>query len=321
MINDKLGERLMEAYENMNYIKHLVEELYSMKPTHIEKVGGGFYANVFLVQIPQEPFKLIVKIYKTALVNEREKKQLEELRGVGSTKIPRIYFCYSETTEIPINALIMEYINGVDAGSVLYPSERDREIIADQITDILISFHETVNEKGFGELEASTYYENWNEYYKGLVDQIIIKAEIMRDNIRLSKEVYEIMKYAYLCFDKIFSVPVKKASLIHGDYNMWNIMIDRSSVTVVAVIDPYNCCWADSEFDLYQLNNSYGKEYGLLESYKKKKSLSEDFELKSSFYELFAEVMHYYDSGTPIIEVLINRQADALRSQLQKNNI
>ena len=95
-------------------------------------------------------------------------------------------------------------------------------------------------------------------------------------------------------------------------------MIDENKVSVVAVIDPYNSCWADAEFDLYQLNFSYGKEYGLLDAYKRRMGLSANFEMKCCFYELFTEVMHYYDSNTQINEELLSKQATALSFQLQK---
>jgi len=212
----------------------------------------------------------------------------------------------------------MEYIDGVNAGSVLYSSKKDRDSITRQIIDILISFHQTENEKGFGELNSDTYNKSWNAFYKIQVDSILKKASDMHNNHQLSHDIYYIMKSAAVSFDEIFSVPVEKASLIHGDYNMWNIMIDENKVSVVAVIDPYNSCWADAEFDLYQLNFSYGKEYGLLDAYKRRMGLSANFEMKCCFYELFTEVMHYYDSNTQINEELLSKQATALSFQLQK---
>ena len=91
-------------------------------------------------------------------------------------------------------------------------------------------------------------------------------------------------------------MPIERASLIHGDYNTWNILLDKEKTCVTAFLDPFGCCWADSEFDLYQLDNANGKEFGLLQCYAKKKKLSSNFYEKRCFYELFTEINHYYDS-------------------------
>lgn len=93
-------------------------------------------------------------------------------------------------------------------------------------------------------------------------------------------------------------------------------MLDEKRSRAVAVIDPFHCCWADSEFDLYQLDNANGKEYGLLKRYSGKMPLSENFEAKRRFYELYTEVNHYYDSRVEVnlkaMEKLAMRLAELL---------
>ena len=84
---------------------------------------------------------------------------------------------------------------------------------------------------------------------------------------------------------------------VHGQARLLlNVMLDRGRSRAVAVIDPFHCCWADSEFDLYQLDNANGKGYGLLERYGEKMPLSDNFEAKRRFYELYTEVAHYHDA-------------------------
>lgn len=124
------------------------------------------------------------------------------------------------------------------------------------------------------------------------------------------------MHTAVAQFDTVFSQPIRQASLIHGDYNMWNVLVDKKACAVTAVIDPCNCMWADSEMDLYQLNNANGKYLGLLEAYAKKRPLSENFNAKCAFYELFTEIEHYYHSGHPIDEMRVQKQATALKKYL-----
>jgi len=89
----------------------------------------------------------------------------------------------------------------------------------------------------------------------------------------------------------------------------------------VAVIDPYNCCYGDSEFDLYQLNNANGKAFGLLEKYKNKQRVSENFELKMAFYELITEIMHYYDSDVIPNQELVDSQAMRLKAAMDMYKI
>lgn len=84
----------------------------------------------------------------------------------------------------------------------------------------------------------------------------------------------------------------------------------------MASIAPCGCMWADSEYDLYQLNNANGKHIKLFEPYANKKPLSENCCQKMDFYELFTENEHYYNSGYPVIQKLIKKQADDLNEYL-----
>lgn len=106
--------------------------------------------------------------------------------------------------------------------------------------------------------------------------------------------------------------------MIQGDYNMWNVMLDKDQSAAAAVIDPFNFCWADSELDLYQLNNANGKYFGLLENYRSKIPLSKNFEVKNSFYELFTEIMHFYDANVDVSHSNIKDEANQLRIQMKK---
>ncbi len=113
---------------------------------------------------------------------------------------------------------------------------------------------------------------------------------------RYQTEPYVLFERSLERFDSIFCQSVTEASLIHGDYNTWNIILDETKSCALAVIDPFNCCWADREFDLYQLDNANGKAYGLLKRYSEKVPLSGNFEAKRRFYELYTEVNHYHDA-------------------------
>lgn len=44
---------------------------------------------------------------------------------------------------------------------------------------------------------------------------------------RVSSYVMEVADKSFQVFDKIFGEPIKKSSLIHSDYNLWNIIVDE----------------------------------------------------------------------------------------------
>ena len=54
----------------------------------------------------------------------------------------------------------------------------------------------------------------------------------------------------------------------------------------------------------------------MFEPYANKKPLSENCCQKMDFYELFTENEHYYNSGYPVIQKLIKKQADDLNEYL-----
>jgi len=211
----------------------------------------------------------------------------------------------------------MEYIEGQNAGKLKEIPEQAKSRIAEGIVDNLIALHRTIHPEGFGELDATNFVHDWRIYYKQRVDDIIYKAEVLFEKGRITKDCITIAREAYYKFDKIFYLPITRASLIHGDYNTWNIILNNEATEAVALIDPYNCCYGDSEFDLYQLNNANGKEFGLLEKYKEKQPVSENFELKMAFYELFTEIMHYYDSNVIPDKELVDTQAFKLKTVLE----
>jgi fructosamine-3-kinase len=289
----------MEKEEMQQIISDIINKYYGVYPLKTISLGGGSYARVFLSEINEEPFKIVVKIHLFPEKAKQEADQLNILAKHSLVKMPRVYYVHNKDDFVSKDVLLMEYIpnsiNAADADEKLI--ENKRMNIANEIIDNLIVFHKTINNDGFGEIGSEHYAADWNEYYKRRVEIIMNKAEIMYANGRLNEAIFKVMDKAFKYYEKIFYLPVKTARLVHGDYNTWNILLDNKTHHVQAIIDPCNCCWADSEIDLYQLNNANGKYYGLFEVYKEKFSLSENYRIKISFYELFIEVMHHYDTN------------------------
>lgn len=68
----------------------------------------------------------------------------------------------------------------------------------------------------------------------------------MNKEKKLSDGTLNVMEKAFTQYDFIFSEPVTKASLIHGDLNIMNIMTD-ANLKNICVIDPLESKWADKE--------------------------------------------------------------------------
>lgn len=296
-------------------IAQLIDKYYNTPVIKTTPLGGGFYGHVFLAEIGVFPYKVVVKLYLFPGIALKEALQIKTLSGYALVKMPDIYYTDTEAAD-GNDAVIMEYINGINAGNVRsFPTDSIKQI-SDEIISNLLSYHSAVNPEGFGQLNSDKHFSDWRDYYYPISENILSKAELLSRSGKLSPQVTEIMAKAVKMFDRVFYLPITAARLIHGDYNTWNIMLTEDLSHVKAVIDPFNCCWADSEFDLYQLDNANGKSLDLLTLYTQKHGLSENFLIKRKFYELFTELNHYYDANVAIGRSDISKQARALDQSL-----
>lgn len=301
--------------------KDIIKKYYSTEAKTITALGGGFYGRVFLVELEKSPYKVVLKVYLFNGLADKEKQQLEILSKYAIIRMPKVYFTHYHDISLPNDVLAMEYLEGVNAGMQEQINEEYLDYIGDKMVDNLIAYHSVENKEGFGEIGADAFAKDWREYYKVKVDDIYERATKMFHSGKLNETIYEVIDKAYKSYDKIFYLPITKACLIHGDYNTWNIMLNKELTDVAAIIDPFNCCWADPEIDLYQLSNANGSYFSLIERYKKKRKLSENFELKNSFYELFTEIMHFYDAQIDIAKSNILSETMHLKEQMLLNCI
>ncbi len=287
-------------------------------PQKITSLGGGWYGRVFLAEMMDEPTKVIVKIHLVPNLAEKEACQLKVLAAHATLKMPEVFFVHKAAPDIPRDAILMEYIPGFNAGNsnLLEIEEKNRAAITQQIVDNLLSYHKIINPDGFGEIGANSFEPDWEKWYKPKADGAFIKAESFFARGKIGEDIFSVIRKAHDLYDNIFYLPVKQARLIHGDYNTWNILLDESLTHVSGVIDPLNCCYADSEMDLYQLNHANGKEFKLLEIYASKFPLSENFPLKTSFYELFDHVTGFYGANVEIDYPFMTALAKKLEQQM-----
>lgn len=298
-------------------IKQLVEKYFGATCINIKALGGGFYGRVFLVNIDKEPFKVVIKLYLFPYMAKKEALQIRTLATYAKVKMPNIYFV-DISEDGKYDAVAMNFINGVNAGDLKNISQATINQLSNEIIDNLIAYHNVVNSAGFGPLDSKIFLPDWRQYYKPIAISILQKAEKLLHENKLNITAFEAMEKAVIMFDKVFYLPITQARLIHGDYNTWNVMLTEDLQHVEAVIDPFNCCWADSEFDLYQLDNANGKDFNLFTIYSTKVKLSENFKIKKEFYELFTELNHFYDAGIEIEKSNILFQATTLSNSLMK---
>ena len=293
-------------------ISNAILSLYNTTPKNIKALGGGFYGRAFLVTIECPPYLLVAKLFLFSGIASKEATQIKELSKHATLKMPEIYhICPAADYGYPYDIIFMEYLEGASAAYVDVKYLQNKTDICNDIIRNLISYHSATNTKGFGELDALKYYPTWQEYYYPIACGIFSKATVLFDKGQLTHDILSVFEKALNNFVQIFYVTIKQPSLIHGDYNTWNIMLTSDCSQAYAAIDPFNCCWGDNEFDLYQLDNANGKEYGLLKRYAEIVPLSENFLQKRCFYELFTEVSHYHDAGMPVniraVEILAKK--------------
>lgn len=302
-------------------VSKVIKRYFYTEALKIDSLGGGFYGRVFLATLNAAPFKVVVKIYLKDGLGLKESLQLKLLAQHALMPMPKVYEVHLADEVIGRDVLLMEYMTGVNAGLQDQVNEDCLDAIGDRIVDNLIALHTTTNPNGFGELDGNHSYKDWRLFYKPKVKHIYKSATNLHAKGQLDDQTYGIVWKAYEKFDDIFYLPITRSSLIHGDYNTWNILLNQARSEAVGVIDPFGSCWADSEYDLYQLDNANGKYYGLLERYKQKLSVSENFDLKNCFYELFTEIMHYHDAHVSIDQSDIPATALRLARLMEENDI
>jgi aminoglycoside phosphotransferase (APT) family kinase protein len=275
------------------YISRLIDSYFHCDVSGWRKAGQGFYGAVYLVDIPKGPRKVILKCYKHRGRNRREAEQLDLLRKYSLLKIPDVFHVHNYNEEIPFEILIMEYIGGINASGL--PSDHPhRDSFVEEMVDNLIHLHSISNEKGFG--FDGMMYPDWTSCWRDRVGKMhqILHADF--SNV-VCPYAMEAADRSFEAFDQIFSEPIARSSLIHSDYNLWNILVDERTAKITAVIDPIDAGWADSELDLFHLQNAEGDRFGLLDHYRSHAQLSRLFPVKNAFYWFWDDIKHLENMG------------------------
>ena len=286
--------------EACGYAKTVLEQTRTCSVTGIRFIGGGSFGFVFEAQSDTAPSPVILKGYRAADLCEREAAELRLLARDSAVKIPTVYFTFTATKALPMDFLCMEKVPGTncftDFGKLLQPKKR-KAAFAAAVTAAARHWHTQTNDQ-FGRI-GNAVYNTWLDFYKPFAFEILEEARRMAASGRLEKRALKAMERGWTAFDVIFSEPVERACLIHGDLNVMNVMSDKK-LNVTAIIDPLESKWADPEYELFQMRNLTGNFFGLYETYKRNYPVSKNCDVKTAFYALYHEVYTYIVTGERI---------------------
>ena len=299
--------------EGAEFASNLVRELTGEK-NKAKYLGGGSFGRAFRVQTSDGDF--VVKIMLASGMAEKETHDLKLLGSRCPIRFPEVLYTSFADGNSGFDAYVMDTIPGKNALfsiPLFLASKSKRLAFADEVTEALHEIHKFTNPK-FGDT-LNPHSDTWTEYYRPFAEAVLQHAEEAEKRRELRGEIVCTLRRAMDKFDFIFSEPVTEASLIHGDLNVANIMVDGKKIT--GFIDPLNSMFADREYDLFQFDNLTGKRFSLCSRYVEKYSSSEKFVFKKAFYALYNEVYCFIRSGA-LIPLIMNPLVENMLALLNK---
>lgn len=297
------------------FIKSTVEKQLNTNVENISKIGNGASGSVYRVNLSVKPYTVAVKVSEHPELMLQEFKMLSFLKEKTESKIPEVYF-FDGTDSVGV--IGMEYIDGISGTDKSLKYRFNKKHLAENIVDNLLLIQQAHNDK-FGPYDNAVY-GTWKEYYKIFADEIYAFSKKMYEKSKLDKIVMEAVELSYNNFDKIFCDEICVPTLIHGDYWMPNFIIDKKSMELLSVVDPFNVMWADPEYELFAMTVGYGKRLHLYEIYKSKVNVSKHCDMKLELYALYSELLWYKKLGS-ITHSYLKMRSKRLLKQMKKNNI
>lgn len=269
-------------------IRTILSAIFDTPVISFSYLGEGFYARVYRVTVGTRPETHAVKLYRAGGLARSEAVTLDLMARAG-LPVPQVRRVVERDG---LHALILQDMPGVNLASVSQLNTHARAEIGEQIVAALLNQHALTHE-GYGDVDGEEFYPVWHEYYYRKCGAMMESLDCAHTLQRLDHDFFRTVATAYAQFDRIFTQEPAAPSLIHGDFNASNLLIDPAAARLTAILDPMGSMWGDREIELFQLDESVGKEYELLERYRAHYPLSETFELKNAFYRTFAEANHY----------------------------
>lgn len=295
-------------------IKSSVREKLGLTVTAVFPVGKGASGRVYRA-VCSENKAIAVKISEHPELMRQEYEMLSFLKEKTESKIPQVYFFYESENK---GVIAMEYVDGTGGADPSLRFSLRKKHLAESIVDNLLTLQKVKGEK-FGPYNNAGY-DTWQEYYKSFAKAIYAFSLSKHTENALDSIVMKAVELSYKSFDSIFCEKIYPPTLIHGDYWMPNFIIDKKSMELLSVVDPFNVMWADPEYELFAMTVGYGKKLGLYELYKSKVKVSKHCDMKLEMYALYSELLWYKKLGS-IEHSYLKIRAKRLIKEMEKAGI
>ena len=295
-------------------IKNSIQKNLKTSVIEISKSGNGASGSVYRV-ICKDKRTIAVKISNHPELMMQEFEMLSFLKKKTTGKIPDVYF-FEEADGTDI--IGMEYINGISGASKSLKYTLRKKRLAESIVNNLLTIQKAHNDK-FGPYNNAVY-DTWQEYYKMFADEIYNFSRQMYSEGKLDDTVMKAVEISYNNFDRIFNEKIPTPTLIHGDYWMPNFIIDKKSMELLSVVDPFNVMWADPEYELFAMTVGFGKNLHLYEIYKSRVKVSAHCDIKLEMYALYSELLWYKKLGS-ITHSYLKMRSRRLMKEMKKHKI
>ena len=298
-----------------NIIINSISKNLGYSTENISPLGKGASGSVYRVVCNNGTKEIAVKISQHPELMQQEFEMLSFLKNNTASKIPDVYY-FDQTEETAIIA--MEYINGISGTDKAIKFSFKKKHLAESIVDNLLVIQQTKNDK-FGPYN-NAIYDTWQEYYKTFAEEIYEFSLHKHFENELDATVMKAVKLSFENFDKIFCEKISPPTLIHGDYWLPNFIIDKKSMELLSVVDPFNIMWADPEYELFAMTVGYGKKLRLYEIYKNKVNVSKHCNIKLEMYALYSELLWYKKLGK-VTHSYLKFRAKRLLKEMKKHKI
>ena len=298
-----------------NIIINSISKNLGYSTENISPLGKGASGSVYRVVCNNGTKEIAVKISQHPELMQQEFEMLSFLKNNTSSKIPDVYF-FDKAEETAIIA--MEYIKGISGTDKAIKFSFKKKHLAESIVNNLLVIQQTKNDK-FGPYNNAVY-DTWQEFYKTFANEIYEFSILMHSENKLDATVMKAVKLSFENFDKIFCEKISPPTLIHGDYWLPNFIIDKKSMDLLSVVDPFNIMWADPEYELFAMTVGYGKNLHLYEIYKSKINVSRHCDVKLEMYALYSELLWYKKLGK-VTHSYLKFRAKRLLKEMKKHKI
>lgn len=306
--------------KEISTVTAIVENELSCKVLNCSKTGAGANGNVYKITIDIPPYTVAVKSAKNGSLLIKEKAYTDFILSKTDIPMPRTLFLKINSDENERSYMCMEFLDGVNANDpkLLLRGIKAKAQLRDSVIENLEKLQSVKGDK-YGSFD-SLEYDDWHDYYRPFSEKVILFAEDEAKKGNIIPYVAGVMRKAFDNYDKVFSEPISKPTLTHGDFWLPNILVDRKSLRVTGVLDPFNVMWADSHYELFALIAGRENKYKIYDTYKKLHNISDKCDLKLEYYALFSE-MYWYSITHHKFDDFLKLKARLLNKQLRRFNI